>query len=1119
MDKQIKKYDENKQGIKKYVEHLDGECKKFYGNNNYYKPSVDNVYKEFIDVEDFKKRGVGKMTERTHLDRHCKYVSFVSPAKDKNNRYFRNAHNKLECDRVKGVWDPKALNRKNKYDTGVCWVTPEDKACSDEYDGSLLRPNQTKFQNIKSALKNKSVTCELNPKCQWKQETAFTYDCEKRENPIFEKQESPKEESAINGPVMKPHKKMPLTNDDLEEFLYDWYAGKKYGKSPETAKLLGKGNRCARPPPPPQPADIKAESIKVLPQSATNEIVPYIDYRNLDPYKEADSKLLIQAMNKNWKLFDKYKDEWREIQKYGYPQFLRLSKNAKIFAPHFYEKMDQLQFESDRALVLAPPASKKIETPPPESIEDIPGKWLPSVPQSVMNMVMKNVAIHNTPKRGMLAWHSTGSGKTATAVGIMDAFWDTDRTIIFASSIDAIASNPPRTFWEMAYKLFPRFQQSEFQGASENASIDLIGQAFNKRRVRYLSFAKLSNRVVKTLEYKKKYKLKGGGKKKVSKKSKKNDKEDDDEKPKKKKKVSKKSKKSDSDDDDEKPKKKKKVSKKSKKNEDDSEDEKPKKKKKVSKKSKKNEDDSEDEKPKKKKKASKKSKKNDDESDDEKPKKKKVSKKSKKNDNDENGHDKMLKNPAFADLDNAILIIDEVHNLFRPLANQKKQHALLEKEIIDPKKHPNLKIVILTATPGDNVPDVIKLLNCVRDVSEDPIEAPDMDSASEITAFKQSIRGLVSYFDMSGDTTKFPVVIDDESSFIRVPMGLKQFEKYAEAYHKVTAFQKDYPALAKANQVGKYWEPVRKYANSMWNFEKNMQLSDFSAKMPHLIERVIKLPQEKHYIYSAFYTNVGYGGQGVLAIAKELVKQGYVQITVAEAKKYTKKDKDGKDVVTMPPKAKRFFLAITTQLEGTDPGKALKYLINIYNHDENKHGEFIHVMLASQKFNESLDLKAVANIHFFEPLITMASDKQTIGRAARTCSFAALDREKGEWKVKIHRYMNQKPLTLSNNKDVEKTALVEEINSLEAELEDDKKNKELKKSLADKKKELKALSKPSKTDYSKVEMIEQKIYDESRERFREILTVYQCMREAAVDCRLMKKFHASVTTNGVQCEF
>ena len=51
-------------------------------------------------------------------------------------------------------------------------------------------------------------------------------------------------------------------------------------------------------------------------------------------------------------------------------------------------------------------------------------------------------------------------------------------------------------------------------------------------------------------------------------------------------------------------------------------------------------------------------------------------------------------------LDRFVLIIAEVHNLFRPLAHQKAQHNLFEKELVDVLKHPSLKMVIMANSPS-----------------------------------------------------------------------------------------------------------------------------------------------------------------------------------------------------------------------------------------------------------------------------------------------------------------------------------------------------------------------------------------------------------------------------------
>ena len=82
---------------------------------------------------------------------------------------------------------------------------------------------------------------------------------------------------------------------------------------------------------------------------------------------------------------------------------------------------------------------------------------LPSVSQSVINKVMHLVVDGKLNQRGILGWHSTGSGKLCVATGVMESFWETDRDIIYASSLDAINSNPDFKFHECAKNLFPYF--------------------------------------------------------------------------------------------------------------------------------------------------------------------------------------------------------------------------------------------------------------------------------------------------------------------------------------------------------------------------------------------------------------------------------------------------------------------------------------------------------------------------------------------------------------------------------------------------------------------------------------------------------------------------------------
>lgn len=1070
-------YENKKKDLKKYFKKLDDKCKKHFGPLNKYVYPVENPYATYHDVDDFKKRVLKNDTEDKYVKRKetCKFLRTASKKTDPKGRYYTDVNTKDECFMVQGEWDPKTISRANKFDEGVCWVSEADKKCGDQLTYvDMIRPYRGMYNpEISKYIIEESNKCKKVPGCAWEQQTAYTYDC------VSEK-EAAKE--AEGGPVEVPPEDMPLS--EFETFLEDWYVKNKHGAAPKTTGLFGKGDRCKN-----VPQEEEEEGEGALPPPPP-EKEPYVSYRTLNLTNPRDFEIVKKAVEKHYnspeEVLEILKSAWYKKKKMTADAYAKYWEEYGDPLEGFYQKMDKVQFQRDYRVGKRPEGAEK---PKP--------KMYPSIPQSVVNMVMKNVAMKKGKNRGMLAFASTGSGKSCIAAGVMDAFWDTDYQIIFASSIDGVASNPDFVFHQCCLNLFARFQKEPYKGATDAQSLALIGAAFKKRNIRFLSFAKLANRVMKAIDYKKEHGLDGYAAKKAAKKD---VKEDD-----------------------------KKAAKKDDKLEDKVE-------KKVVKKE---------------------------------PKKKggyAVKEKREKT------HDEILAGDDYVDLDKTILIIDEVHALFKPLPNQKKQHEFLEAELVDPKKHPNLKIVILTATPGDNIPDVLKLLNIVRDADVPEIKAFDIDKPETIDRFRQSIRGIISYLDMSADDTRFPKVKDSEP--IKLPMSQTQFEKYVEAYKAVKATQKDFKALAKKNELGKYWEPARKYANMLFNFAKDMNLEDFSSKLPYVIDNILKYPDEKHYLYSAFGSKAGYGGHGVIAVAKELEKHGYVKLSIQEAKKLNKAGK-------LPPAAKRFILVINTELgeEGGNAGANLHELIKIYNHPENKDGQLIHIMLASNKYNESLDLKSLSNLHLLEPLITMAAEKQAIGRAARFCSFAQKDRSKGEWTVKIHRYMSEKPEPIvidlgpkrekiqqeitaieqeiegAGNKDAlkdakkaakdkekeilkieklvakgkateaEVKALKEELKDLERKLAVAEKGAGegkdliagLKAQLKEKNKELKALDKPPKNNPNDVEMIEERIQKEAQERFKELFTVYQCMKEAAVDCRLLKEFHEKTANQNIAC--
>jgi Type III restriction enzyme, res subunit/Helicase conserved C-terminal domain len=467
-------------------------------------------------------------------------------------------------------------------------------------------------------------------------------------------------------------------------------------------------------------------------------------------------------------------------------------------------------------------------------------------------------------------------------------------------------------------------------------------------------------------------------------------------------------------------------------------------------------------------------------------------------------------------LKDAVLIIDEVHNIFKPLPNQKLENTAL-KHFLQDYNNPrtsNMKLVILSATPGDTPTDVVALLNMVRDTTRPPIRVPDTRDPLQVEAFGNEIRGLISYFDMSRDGSRFPRVISERP--VRRSMSTQQYERYAKAYNEEPNALRNSNALSKDNQLGKYFKHARRYSNMLYDFEKDMMIDEFSSKLPALLEVVKQHPNDKHYIYSSFYENRAFGGHGILAIAKVLERElGYEKMSVAQAKTINSQGFDG------IPERPRYVLAISNEL-GDDRNK-LKTIVTAFNSPQNARGQFVHVFLASQGYNEGIDLKGVRHVHIFEPLLTFAAETQTIGRAARFCSHADLDRDRGEWSVRVHRYLSEEPADLSmfnlNYLRDRVEYLGEETARLKEKLAVLKGKGANYQSLREKTtaqvKEYEGMLRELTKKYSKVEkmnlknvrMIDAQIQQEALEKSREMLVLHGVMKKAAVDYLLFQEYH------------
>jgi hypothetical protein len=1150
-------------------------CKDYYGPNfKYNKPSIDPYIYPGVNTY--------KLMHPFELNNdNCQIKRLPPKIIEKGNNYYTNIDNKDDCDFYKGVWKENDTYRGNLYDNGNCWVSEDDAKCAAHIDTSkILRPIDGKKTDLKLDIERNKKNCNNDMNCEFVNKTKYKSDC------VSKKIEN---------------KMIDFDKRKIEDYLFQYFNS---NNSPKTSKLIGDGNRCI--------SNVAKEEISVI-----NELYDSDYQLVIQNLKDLRNKIynLNPSINEHYVELKKYIKSNDDLKKYREEHNILRENGFKVSSgkKKLLEKYFKLIYSDNIIEHLEKRKDFEYKTQ-----EDDSG-MLPSVSQSVINKIMHLVVDGKLNQRGILGWHSTGSGKLCVATGVMESFWETDRDIIYASSLDAINSNPDFKFHECAKNLFPYFKK-KYKGNNDKDTLSNIEKAFKKRKVRFFSFAKLSNRVRKT-EYIKKNKIGGSGKRDttlINKCSK-----EKEQKCKEKgeicnyktgrciekygathNKLLKESKK-----DDIKVKKSKlkpilsrtiqpnpsetnptlqptlqptmptklkptmptklkptmptklqptlqptlQTAKKTKKIKfektalpsdvmtniskivnDPKNDAKQKK---IEEKealeqlnSAKKEFDNITEEYKNILKLP----------PNEYKKERKLYLNNKKNNikdkiitlkelvkntkiqaknariNVKNNPDK-IKDEDYIDLNNSILIIDEVHNLFRPLQTQKEEHLYLEKLLIDPTIFPNLKIVILTATPGDNLEDVLKLINILRDPNMPQIVVPDLLNDISINKFKYEIRGLVSFFDMSNDLSKFPLIIDNPPE--KYPMGLKQYEKYVDVFKDTKDSVKNFDILAKKHQSSKYWIQARRYSNSLYNFEKDMNLHDFSGKMPHLFEKIQQNINEKHYIYSAFYENRGHGGHGILAIAKELEKIGYKKLSIEEAKNYN-------DTKTYPDMKDRYVLAISSEISkyGVKGGEYMNQIIKFYNSKENKNGDYVRIFLASQNYNEGIDLRGVRNIHIFEPLVTWASDKQTLGRAARYCSHSDLNKENNEWKVNIHRYISDFPIELKTIGDYEEKLKELEINIekmneyiLELDKKADKDEiKAMKQEIKNDNKIKKELIKKSKQIDKNIINIEDKIFKESKERLGELFILYQIIKESAIDCKILEKFH-NINNNEIKC--
>ena len=408
--------------------------------------------------------------------------------------------------------------------------------------------------------------------------------------------------------------------------------------------------------------------------------------------------------------------------------------------------------------------------------------------------------------------------------------------------------------------------------------------------------------------------------------------------------------------------------------------------------------------------------------------------------------------------DDSIVIIDEAQNV--RLTENKKQYKRISQFIEKITDIADMRMIFMSATPiFDKTQEFVWFVNIMNKLDFDYDERKqhkplknseifkDNNFKSKLSRdeFTKALKGKITYV-KSGNPAFFPLKLYDESAIIpkkkfyygrllndrrkQIPIEKNDlFPEIGNVKLTLTLLPKnhakkihDFFLGAEKIQESLYSESIR--INNL-NLPENKLLTgrmknkksnnsnalpdDFAPKCNTIYNKISK-SKGVSYVYSRFVE------AGVNPMIYVLEKNGY--------KKYCKNNNSGQNLynefsnVTDPDdekrQNKRYIVITGSTIDGSkiDASEEEK---DIARSIENKDGELISVIIASQKGAEGIDLKFVRSIHIHEADFNMSTIEQVIGRGVRTNSHKDLDKEKRN--VTVYYHCTDFPVVVNNGRE------------------------------------------------------------------------------------------------------
>jgi hypothetical protein len=421
-----------------------------------------------------------------------------------------------------------------------------------------------------------------------------------------------------------------------------------------------------------------------------------------------------------------------------------------------------------------------------------------------------------------------------------------------------------------------------------------------------------------------------------------------------------------------------------------------------------------------------------------------------------------IKGIKIDNVDNCVLIVDEAHNILNNNDFRKAIYDIMKRSV-------NTRLVLLTATPMFHEPtQIISFLELIRlPIHQENIKVneifktyDDINKEYELQKdglekIKKLSKGYISYL-RGIDPTTFPnrIEVGDFSKpsdvpkkeyikytpLVRCEMSKLQYKTYLNEYtgknpkpiiylsnmvlpnpenEKLGLFKNEdieniYSDSNNLKKLKNKYDINVSYFNEniliSGNILKKENLKNYSPKYVKVLENMELTVNKKCGKIFIYIEDIR--GVGLIMFSQILKENGYLQY-LSERQTFNDNNLDVETGLTLKkhrasPKVKTEFKPSKfIIISGSEDSKVRQKLIDEFNSPENAIGSKIKILLGSKVTRESIDLKAVKQIHIINAQWNFSTIEQIIGRGIRHCSHNGLTGEQRD--VYVFKYVSCAP--------------------------------------------------------------------------------------------------------------